>query len=483
VILSLRARLLIGVVALVLAGMVLADAATYLSLQTFLYNQVDQQLVDGQVGAFALFGGPGPGGPRGPAPANGFPTGTVAERIGPDGTLKDIRWVTAFEQTPDTSSHPQLPAQLPTDGRPFTVAGTGSVAHYRVLVGREEDNDYVVVAIPLSGVDSILRQLVLLEAVIGAVTLLAIALLGLVIVRLELRPLERMGETAAAIAGGDLTRRVEPAGSQTEIGRLGLALNAMLAQIEAAFTERKAIEQRLRRFIADASHELRTPLTSIRGYAEMLRRGAESSPRDAELARRRIEEEAVRMSALVNDLLLLARLDQGRPLEREPVDLRRIAVDAAADASAVAPNRAITLDAPATVVVSGDDMRLRQVIGNLVRNALVHTPTGTPVEIGVRAQDGRASVTVADHGPGLQGDAMSKAFEPFYRADAGRSRDTGGAGLGLSIVAAVVEAHKGSVRVAQTPGGGATFTVELPLSEKPEVSPVPRQGEEESLAS
>src|SRR5439155_20747470 len=300
----------------------LADVATYVSLQTFLYNQVDQQLVEGQYGAYALFGGPS--GPRGGPPmANGVPTGTVAERIGPDGGLKDIRWVTAFEQNPDTSSRPDLPAKLPTDGHPFTVDGSGSVAHYRVLVGREEDNDYVVVAIPLTGIDSILGQLVLLEATIGAGVLLAVALVGLLIVRLELRPLERMGETAAAIAGGDLTRRVEPATSKTEIGRLGLALNAMLTQIEAAFVERTAIERRLRRFIADASHELRPPLTSIRGYAEMLRRGAEGSPRDAELARRRIEEESVRMSALVNDLLLLARLDQGRPLAREPVDLRR----------------------------------------------------------------------------------------------------------------------------------------------------------------
>jgi two-component system OmpR family sensor kinase len=352
-----------------------------------------------------------------------------------------------------------------------------------VLVGREEDNDYVVVAIPLTGIDSILQQLVLLEAVISALVLLAVALLGLFIVRLELRPLERMGETAAAIAGGDLTRRVEPATARTEIGRLGLALNAMLSQIEAAFGERTAIEHRLRRFIADASHELRTPLTSIRGYAEMLRRGAEGSPRDSELARRRIEEEAVRMTALVNDLLLLARLDQGRPLEREPVDLSRIAVDAAADARAVAPTRAITLEAPDSVVVSGDDMRLREVVGNLVRNALVHTPAGTPVEIGAKAVDGRAVVIVADHGPGLKGDALSKAFEPFYRADPARSRDTGGAGLGLSIVAAVVEAHNGSVHVSETAGGGATFTVDLPLSDKPEVAPGPGAGEQESLAS
>src|SRR5205814_695743 len=224
VILSLRARLLVAVVALVLAGLALTDVATYVSLQTFLYNQVDQPLIDGQYGAFTLFGGP-PGPRGGPAPSNGFPTGTVAERIGPDGTLKDIRWVTAFDQNPDTSAHPHLPARLPSDGRPFTVDGSGGVARYRVLVGLKQDRDFVVVAIPLTGVDSILQQLVVLEASIGAGVLVAVALLALVIVRLELRPLARMGETAAAIAGGDLTRRVEPATSKTEIGRLGLALN------------------------------------------------------------------------------------------------------------------------------------------------------------------------------------------------------------------------------------------------------------------
>ena len=189
------------------------------------------------------------------------------------------------------------------------------------------------------------------------------------------------------------------------------------------------------------------------------------------------------MTALVNDLLLLARLDQGRPLEREPVDLRRIAVDAAADARAVAPGRSITLDAPETVTVTGDAMRLRQVVGNLVRNAVVHTPAGTPVEIGLKAGDGRAVITVVDHGPGLSRDSIAKAFEPFYRADPGRSRDRGGAGLGLSIVAAVVEAHKGTVRVSETPGGGAAFTVELPLPENSEVAPSPVHGERETMAS
>jgi len=315
-------------------------------------------------------------------------------------------------------------------------------------------------------------RLWLVDAVTGAVVLSALVLLALLIVRLGLRPLERMGATAEAIAAGDLSQRVSPATPRTEIGRLGLALNSMLAQIESAFAERTRSEQRLRRFIGDASHELRTPLTSIRGYAELLRRGAQRSPEDAELARRRIEEEATRMGVLVDDMLLLARLDQGRPLDREPVDLRAIVRDARADALAVAPDRPVSVAAPEPVVVTGDDMRLRQVVGNLVRNAVVHTPPGTPIEIGVARRDGRAVVRVADHGPGLPADVAARVFEPFFRGDPGRSRDRGGSGLGLSIVAAVVAAHRGSVRVAQTPGGGATFEVELPLTANSQPSPI-----------
>jgi two-component system OmpR family sensor kinase len=241
----------------------------------------------------------------------------------------------------------------------------------------------------------------------------------------------------------------------------------MLSQIEAAFAQSKASEQRLRRFIADASHELRTPLTSIRGYSEMLRRGAAESPHDSDLARRRIEEESVRMSTLVDDMLLIARLDQGRPLEMKSVDLEAIARDAVDDARAVAPHREITLSATAPAIVRGDDTRLRQVLGNLVRNALVHTPSQTPIEIGVSTQNGTAHLTVADHGPGLRPEDSERIFEPFYRADPSRSRDSGGAGLGLSIVTAVVAAHGGRVQVKETSGGGATFEVELPLASKP----------------
>src|SRR5438309_1976986 len=316
----------------------------------------------------------------------------------------------------------------------------------------------------LANVQSSLRGLLLMVTLISLAVVAGTAVLALLIISIGLRPLRRMGTAAGVIATGDLSRRIEPATPKTEIGRLGLALNAMLSQIEAAFAQRTASEQRLRRFIADASHELRTPLTSIRGYSEMLRRGAGESPADSDLARRRIEEESVRMSALVDDMLLIARLDQGRPLETEPVDLQVIARDAAADARVVAPQREITLEAPDKVVVSGDDTRLRQVVGNLVRNALVHTPGTTPIEISVTTLNGTARLSIADHGSGLRTEDRERIFEPFYRADPSRSRDSGGAGLGLSIVNAVVTAHGGRVDLKETSGGGATFEVELPLA-------------------
>jgi len=473
--LSLRARLLLGLVALVLVGVVISDIATYAALKDFSYKRIDDQLLSGQSEAIAAVlppggdgdHGPGPG-PRGGAQQTNLPPGTYAAFVAPNGQVVTEKQAVSGLNPTTSSAKPVLPKPLPNAGNDVAsfhvYPGVGGVAHYETLVEYLDGaSGFLVIAIPLTEVDTLLQQLVSLEALIGALVLLATALMALLIVRFGLRPLGKMEQAAAAIAGGDLSRRVEPANSQTEVGRLGLALNAMLTQIEAAFAERTESNQRLRQFLADASHELRTPLTSIRGYAEMLRRGAERKPKDAALARRRIEEEAVRMTVLVDDLLLLARLDQGRPLARESVDLQAIARDALTDAQAVAPARAITLEAPDPVVVTGDSMRIRQVVGNLVRNALVHTPAGTPVEIALAQQNGHAVLSVADHGHGLPSGVGARVFEPFYRADEGRSRDRGGAGLGLSIVAAVVAAHGGEVRTAQTPGGGATFVVELPV--------------------
>jgi two-component system, OmpR family, sensor kinase len=465
---SLSGRLLIGIVSLVVLGLLIADVATYTALQSFLTNRVDAQLSTGHNAAITGLGGPSQG--NGPPPGTGLPADTVIELIGTDGTILEAKRLVPFGATSNSTAEPVLPKPLPsaTEGNPavMTLAGVNGVAHYRAAIWPEDlfRGEYVVLAIPLTDVELTLSQLLQLEVLISLGVVGATAVLALIIIRIGLRPLQRMAGVAQDIAAGDLTRRVEPATQDTEIGRLGIALNGMLSQIEAAFGERTRSEQRLRRFIADASHELRTPLTSVRGYAEMLRRGAQESPEDASIARRRIEEESKRMSLMVDDMLVLARLGQGRPLDQAPVDLQSIARDAVADAHAVAPQRSITLDAPTPVVVTGDDTRLRQAMGNLIRNALVHTPSESPIEVALETHDGLATMSVVDHGPGLKPDDAGRVFEAFYRADPSRSRDSGGAGLGLSIVAAVVDAHGGSVKVSETPGGGATFEVELPIS-------------------
>jgi two-component system OmpR family sensor kinase len=470
---SLRGRLLIGVISLVVVGLLISNIATYAALQTFLVNRIDDSLAsiaNSQSGRGLLVDVLSERQVRGPGSTIQFPPGTVAELVTPSGTVLTGK---AFYLGPAPTAIPLpvLPHNLPNvgidKGAPqFTVPGTNGVSQFRVIDWPEDQlqGNFIVLAIPLTEVQSTLRQLLLLEASISLAVVAATAILALLIIRIGLRPLQRMGTTAADIAAGDLSKRVEPATPHTEIGRLGLALNGMLSQIEAAFAERTASNNRLRRVIADASHELRTPLTSIRGYAEMLRRGAAGSPRDSEVARRRIEEESIRMTGLVDDLLVLARLDQGRPLEKDAVDLRAIATDAVADARVVAPLRQISLSANGPVIVTGDDTRLRQVLGNLVRNALVHTPQQSPVEVAVATEAGLGRMSVADHGPGLTADDVDRIFEPFYRADPSRSRDSGGAGLGLSIVSAVVTAHGGRVKVSETEGGGATFEVELPLA-------------------
>ena len=291
-------------------------------------------------------------------------------------------------------------------------------------------------------------------------------MLGLWLVRVGLRPLGRIEHTAAAIAGGDLSQRVENDDPRTEVGRLGGALNTMLGQIEEAFDERTASEQRLRRFVADASHELRTPLAAVRAYAELFDRGARERPDDLERAMTGIQRESRRMGLLVDDLLLLARLDQGRPLERKPVDLREVARDAVEAAQTLDPGRELELDAPEPVEVEGDRERLRQILDNLLANVRAHTPPGSAAAVHVLARDGEAVVEVADTGPGLSDDQLAHAFERFYRGDTSRSRDAGGAGLGLAIAAAIAESHGGSAAVVNAGangGTGLTVRVVVPL--------------------
>ncbi len=367
---SLRARLLIVTVALVGAGLFVANVAVYHELRDFLLQRVDQQLVDAVRFAPGDGGGPGPG---------ELPLSTYVGFCDDHGTNVGGRFLGGSGYSP-----PALPDGLPNSSSPgtttiFTAPSTDGATTYRVLArGTAREPGTLVIAIPVGETFATLHRLLGVQLLVSLVVLLTVAALASWLVRIGLRPLEGIGTTAGAIAAGDLSRRVEPADERTEVGRLGLALNAMLAQIEAAFDQRRRSEERLRTFIADASHELRTPLTSIRGYAELFRRGADSRPEDLEKSMARIEAEAGRMGVLVDDLLLLARLDQGRPLERDPVDLTRVVGEAVDAARAIDPDRPVELEADGEVEVRGDELRLRQVLDNLLENARVHTPPKTP---------------------------------------------------------------------------------------------------------
>lgn len=375
------------------------------------------------------------------------------------------------------------------EGKPYDTLSVDGHTRWRMLVTiLPRGGDVLHLGVDMSTVDKAVHRLYIAELLVGSGVLILLALLGVGLVRASLGPLRDIERTAGAIAAGDLTRRVpdyEPGDGppRTEVGRLSRALNTMLGQIEAAFTaressERAALEareraqhseERMRQFVADASHELRTPLTSIRGFAELYRQVADKEPNQAMTLVARIEEEAARMGLLVEDLLLLARLDEERPLEPVELELRVIASDTVTAAQAVAPDRAITLDIPegtGPLHVFADESRLRQVVGNLVTNALTHTPAGTPVVVRLRRDREQAVIEVEDKGPGLTQEQVGKVFERFYRADSARTRrgrQGSGAGLGLAIVAALVKAHAGTVEVESVPGAGATFRVRLPI--------------------
>jgi two-component system OmpR family sensor kinase len=467
---TLRTRLLLALVALTAIGLGVAGMVTYRQQQTFLLQRVDEQIADASRPMLGeLTTGFNPFGQN----LRGQPYGTFGELRDSNGELVN-RPVLVTEPGKTDPVPPTLPNRLiATSERHFSAHAPHSGTHYRVLVtplppgtiGLESGT--LVVALPLTDVDQTLHHLLLVELLVAGSVLLALALMAWWVIRIGLRPLERMGETAGAIARGDLSRRVEPADEKTEVGRLGLALNSMLGQIETAFAERKASETRLRRFVADASHELRTPLTSIRGYAELFRRGANTRPDDLAKTMRRIEEAAARMGVLVDDLLLLARLDQGRPLERGPVDLSRLVSAAVDDLRVTSPDRPVLYNSDTAIVVNGDEFRLRQVLANLLENARTHTPPNTPVEVRVTQDGANAIVEVRDHGPGMSEEDAVRAFERFWRSDPSRTRSSGGAGLGLAIVAAITEAHGGRTEVETKPGEGATFRVYLPLTGSP----------------
>ncbi|WP_432245645.1 ATP-binding protein [Arthrobacter sp. G.S.26] len=382
----------------------------------------------------------------------------------------------------DKQNHPDIQdisaAQAEARNRvPFQVRGTDG-ENWRVVavnvVLNNSEKGVVVIGLPLQSVDDVLSHVTLVVTGVGLLTLLLASLIGSWTVSRSFRPLARVEKTAAAIAAGDLARRVEVDNPHTELGRLGSSLNAMLAHIETAFAARTASEAKMRRFAADASHELRTPLVTIRGFSELYRHGALTTPEDVSTAMGRIESEAKRMGSMVEDLLLLARLDEQRPLQEKPVDLQLIAHDAVVDTQASDRSRVVSLTgidggpaAPAPAL--GDEAKLRQVVGNLVGNAMRYTPDGSPIElaVGVRTVDGRPAsvIEVRDHGPGISAEDAGKVFQRFYRADTSRTRETGGSGLGLAIVAAIVGSHGGSVRVTDTDGGGATLVVSLPFRE------------------
>jgi two-component system OmpR family sensor kinase len=372
--------------------------------------------------------------------------------------------------------------------RPITVWTAGD--QWRMASGELPETGYtLVVGVDLEGDEKAISRLVSIQLVVGLSILALLGGAGYVLVRNSLRPLAGVERTAQAIAAGDLSQRVPEGNQHTEVGRLSTSLNGMLARIESAFraqqaseAEARVSEKKMRRFVGDASHELRTPLTSIRGFAELYRQGAVGSDEEVARLMSRIEAEGSRMGVLVEDLLLLARLDQRRPLTIRPVDLAEICGDAVHDARAVQPDRPIVLHLDASLtdvpVLLGDEGRLRQVVGNLVTNALAHTPPDVRVTVTV-AEDAGEDVLllrVADEGPGMDAADAARAFERFYRADTSRTRNGGGAelggtGLGLAIVASLVEAHGGSIALDTAPGRGATFTVRLRRSGPPEPPP------------
>ncbi|MFC5925059.1 sensor histidine kinase [Micromonospora vulcania] len=474
---SLRTRLVFALVALLALVSIAIGGLTTVALRQFLIDRLDNQLAPA-----AVPWGDRPGRPAYSNARPGIPPGSPSGTVVAD--VVDGRVTAASTLTRSPSSQDRFPdeepvpvgevaalADLPVDAAPRTV-DLGARGDYRAVARQQfRDGTVRVVALPLSGVQETVWWMVAAQAGVAALGLLIAGGAGALIVRATLRPLNRVAATATRVTELPLDRgevalavRVPAADTdpRTEVGQVGAALNRMLGHVADALAARQASETRVRQFVADASHELRTPLAAIRGYAEVARRGRDEVPADVAHALRRVESESTRMTSLVDDLLLLARLDSGRPLAVEPVDLSALVVDAVSDAHVAGPEHRWHLDLPEVVIrVPGDAARLHQVVANLLANARVHTPPGTAVTTTLTVDGGTALLTVADDGPGVPADLQPELFERFARGDSSRSRAHGSTGLGLAIVAAVVEAHHGTVTVDSRPGR-TVFSVRLP---------------------
>jgi two-component system, OmpR family, sensor kinase len=457
----LRVSLVAATLLLVACGLLASGIAVTSILRHSLMSRVDQTLLDASRSWAQAPRRMPPMPLEGPNPSRP-PSKFYVRGIGPDGRI----WMAIN----DREAEPALPIDNDVGPEPVTVRSIDNPnVEWRAMTVHGPNGEITTVAMDLSEVQSTVRALIWSQVGIGAAVLLVLGVVGYAVVHRSLRPLAEVEQTAAAIAAGQLDRRVPQRDPRTEVGRLSLALNGMLAQIqravassESSAAKARSSEERMRRFITDASHELRTPLTTIRGFAELYRQGAAT---DVEMLMSRIESESRRMGLLVEDLLLLARLDAQRPLERRRVDLLTLATDAVHDARSIAPKRKITmevLDGPGTPEVLGDEARLRQVLGNLVANALQHTPETAGVTVRVGTDRDNAVLEVADEGPGMRKEDAQRVFERFYRADSSRTRASGGTGLGLSIVDSLVYAHGGRVSVTTAPGMGCRFRVKLP---------------------
>ena len=481
---SLRVRIMVAAAILVMVTSAVMGAVGTAMLRDYLVGRVDAQLL-----TFARprgHGRPPAGLSPGKLPRSGspqLPSLFLIEQVSTSGR------VTTVSGSVHGVAPPEVPAaRLHGTGGPFTAAAAGDPGHsWRVLVRPGHDGGYVLIAYNIDALNGTVTSLEAADAAAGAVAILILAAIGIPLIRVSLKPLARIEDAAEAIAAGDLSRRIDRPTADTEVGRLAAVLNTMLGRIEAAYRAREEgearardSEDRMRRFVADASHELRTPLTSVRGLAEFgLQQGEAASREEMTRLMTRIQQEATRMGLLVDDLLLLAQFDEDRPLYRQPVDLSSVAAEAVLMARTVARGRSLTLQAaPDPVIVSADEGRLRQVIDNLIGNALQHTPPGTLVTVAVDTVPGYGQITVADNGPGMTAEQASRVFERFYRTDDARSRARGGTGLGLSIAATLVESHGGTITVdPQQPGGGATFRVRLPLARPTENGTPPADGQ------